>query len=262
MWSILSGTMVNACTVAGGSTIGLLLAARIPQRYQRIILDCLGLVTITLGVDAAVLVMSATVQKYGAGIPTYGARLAMVSVGSLIIGAVIGTALRLHERLEDFGERLHRRMGGTVAGTAQPGRFAAAFLSASVIFCVGPLTLLGCLENGAFGRPNLLYIKSFLDGFCSMALAASMGPGVVFSILTVLFFQGGLSVLAHYVAGALPDLSLQLMNVVGGMVLLATALMLLEIRKIPVANLLPAVLLPPVIVRLAEHACPGALLTG
>jgi len=95
MWSIFSGTIVNVATVAVGSTVGLALAARIPQRYQRIILDCLGLVTITLAIDASVLGMGRAVQKFGTGVQTYGARLGMVMVGSLIAGSILGTALRL-----------------------------------------------------------------------------------------------------------------------------------------------------------------------
>ena len=239
MWSILNGTIVNTLTVAVGSTAGLLLSARIPRRFQRIILDCLGLITITLGIDAAVMVMGRTIERYGVGIPTYGARLGLVTVGCLLVGAIIGTAARLHERIESLGEFFHRRFGGGPHGGSgedgvveAPARsFAEGFLSASVIFCVGPLTLLGCLKNGANADPGYLYIKALLDGFCSMALAASLGPGVVLSVLTVLVFQSGLAITAHYVGGSLPHLSLQLMNVVGGTVLLATALLLLEIKK-------------------------------
>jgi len=265
MWSVLNGTIVNALAVAAGSMIGLLMAARIPHRYQRIILNCLGLVTIVLGVDASVVVMGDVVKLYGEGIPTYGARIAMVTVGSLIVGALIGTALRLHERIEGLGGTIHRRFGGfgqSGEATDQRGRFAEGFLSASVIFCVGPLTLLGCLNNGTQADPSLLYIKSFLDGFCSLALAASLGLGVVFSIFTVLFFQGGLSIMAHFFAAGLPDLSVQLMNVVGGMVLLATAMMILEIKKIPVANLLPGIFLPPLAVWLVEAVSRGTLIIG
>ena len=288
MWNILNGTIVNVLAVAVGSGTGLLLSARIPDRYQQIILNCLGLVTITLGIDASVLVMSETARRYGEGIPTYGARLAMVTVGSLIVGAMLGTALRLHDRIEGLGCLIHSRLGASghdarqvamaapqrgtnaisatespqLAGRAPAGRFAEGFLSASVIFCVGPLTLLGCLQNGGHGNPSLLYIKSFLDGFCSMALAASLGAGVFFSVVTVLFFQGGLALAAWQFAGMLPDLSLQLMNVVGGVVLLATALMILNIKKIPVADLLPGIFLPPVVIWLVERISPGILLTG
>lgn len=282
MWTIFSGTIINACTVAIGSGVGLLLGPRIPDRYQRIILDCLGLVTIILGVDASLIVFNKAVEKYNAGIITYGSRLAMVMVISLIAGAIIGTALKLHERLSGLGELIHARLSqrgrslgecaAKVHGEPVPGplvseksrsaaKFAEGFLSASVIFCVGPLTLLGCLNNGAHSDPSLLYIKSCLDCFCSMALAASLGLGVAFSILTILIFQGGLALLAHYVAGSLPDLSLQMMNVVGGFILIATALMILEIRKIPVANMLPGVFLPPLLIALSEMMWPHALMT-
>ncbi len=263
MWAVLNGTFVNVATVACGSTIGLLMSKRIPDRYQRIILDCLGLVTISLGVHASVVVMGETVQRYGAGIQTYGARLAMVMVAALLLGAIIGTALGLHRRLEKLGQAIHAGIGGAGARPqiGATSSFAEGFLSASVIFCVGPLTLLGCLNNGAHGDPSYLYIKSCLDGFCSMALAASLGPGVAFSVLTVLLFQGGLSITASYLAADIPDLSLQMMNVVGGLVLLATALMLLEIKKLPVADLLPGIFLPPVLIWLTEQIAPGTLLT-
>ncbi len=266
-WPIINGTIVNIGTVAVGSTAGVLLSSRIPDRFQRIILDCLGLVTIILGIDAGVIGMGKVVAQYGGTIPTYGARIAMVVVGSLIVGAILGTALRLHDRLQSLGGRIHARFGRASGGgaasdaTSRGAHFAEGFLSASVIFCVGPLTLLGCLNNGAHGDPSYLYIKSFLDGFCSMALAASLGAGVVCSILTILVFQGGLSVAAYYFATGVPEISLQLMNVVGGMVLLATAMMILEIKKIPVANLLPGIFLPPVAVWLVEAIAPGTLLS-
>lgn len=279
-WSILNGTIVNAATVAVGSTIGLAFSSRIPDRFQRTILTCLGLMTVILAVDAGVIEMGRTVQRWGVDsdgirLPTYGARVAMVVVGSLIVGAVIGTGLRLHERLEGLGRVIHERFGRSnrfdaKADEVKPGgssdrlpasaRFAEGFLTASVIFCVGPLTLLGCLNNGASGDPSLLYIKSFLDGFCSMALAASLGAGVACSIATVLVFQGGLAITAAWLGGSINELSLSLMNVVGGMLLLATAMMILDIKKIPVADLLPGICLPVVIVALIERFMPGTLI--
>lgn len=270
LWESINGTVVNAVTVAVGSGIGLAFSSRIPERYQRIILDCLGLVTITLGIDAAVVGMGQLVSRYGVGVPTYGARLGMVMVGSLIVGSILGTALRLQERIEGLGRAIHERFfggGGRAAegaaaaegSAAGAARFAEGFLSASVIFCVGPLTLLGCLANGSQGNPSLLYIKAFLDGFCSMALAASLGAGVAASVVTVLVFQGGLSLLARATAGGLNELSMQMMNVTGGVLLLATALMLLEIKRIPVANMLPAIFLPPMVIAMVEKFGPGLL---
>jgi uncharacterized membrane protein YqgA involved in biofilm formation len=258
MWSIFNGTIVNAITVAVGSLVGLSIAARLPQRYQQIVLTALGLITITLGMDAGVLRFADAVERFAPLVQkseTYGARVAMVMIASLIVGALIGTALRLHERIESIGVWIHGRFAG------QDGHaFAEGFLTASVIFCVGPLTLVGCLENGAHGNPSFLYIKAALDGFCSLALASALGWGVFGSVLTVLVLQGSLSLLAYWVAEPLNDLSLTLMTVVGGVVLLATALMILDIKKIPVADLLPALFLPPIVVWAVEAVSPGALL--
>lgn len=258
MWSVLNGTIVNAVTVTVGSLLGLSLGARLPKRYQQIVLTSLGLVTITLGVDAAVLGFARTVERLAPQVAhggTYGARLAMVMIASLLVGSIIGTACRIHERIEGLGRWIH----GRFFGEGGP-RFAEGFLTASVIFCVGPLTLLGCLQNGAEGNPSYLYIKSALDGFCSLALASTLGVGVLASVLTVLLFQGTLALLAHWVSQPLDDVSLSLMTVVGGVVLLATALMILEIKRIPVANLLPGIFLPPLFVCLSEWIAPGNLL--
>ncbi len=258
MWAILNGTIFNVTTVAIGSTIGLVLSGKLPERYQRIVLDALGLITITIGVDAGVLVLRDTISMYrpdGSAGKTYGATLAMVTVGSLIVGCLAGTWLRLQERVENLGHSIHKRFSRGEAGT-----FAEGFLTASVIFCVGPLTLLGCLENGADGDPSLLMIKSLLDLFCSVALAASLGLGVCFSVVTVLGFQGSLAITAYFFASSIPHLSQQLMNVVGGVLLLATALTLLEIKKIPVADMLPAIFIPPVVVWVVESVCPGVLI--
>lgn len=258
MWSILNGTIVNVITVALGSLAGLTVAARLPERYQQIVLNALGLITVTLGVDAGVNRFNDLVGRFKpvvAHAETYGARVAMVMIASLLVGAIIGTALRLHERIEGAGAWIHSRF------SQQDGHaFADGFLTASVIFCVGPLTLLGCLENGAHGNPSLLYIKSLLDGFCSLALASAMGWGVFASVLTVLLFQGGLALLAYGVSDPLDPVSLGLMTVVGGVVLLATALTLLGIKKMPVANFLPGIFLPPVMVWIVERVQPGLLL--
>lgn len=258
LWQILNGTVVNSATVIVGSLAGIAVGARLPERYRAIVLNALGLVTITLGIDAAVLRFSDTVAEFaplvGAG-RTYGARLAMVMITSLLLGALLGAALRIHDRIEYLGRWVHGRFSKQDGHT-----FAEGFLTASVIFCVGPLTLLGCLRNGSEGNPDYLYIKSVLDGFCSIALASSLGWGVFASVFTVLFFQGGLAILASYVAEPLDPLSKSLMMVVGGVVLLATSLMLLDIKRIPVADLLPGIFLPPLVIHVIEWFRPGWLL--
>ncbi|MBU0718292.1 MAG: DUF554 domain-containing protein [Planctomycetes bacterium] len=258
MWHVLNGTVINVATVVVGSVIGLSVSAKLPERYRLIVLNSLGLITIMLGVDAAVLRLDDIVKQFaplvGTG-RTYGARVAMVMIGALLLGAIAGTALRLHERIEALGGWIHGRFSG------QDGRmFAEGFLTASVIFCVGPLTLVGCLQNGAHGDPSFLYIKALLDGFCSIALASTFGWGVFASVLTVGIFQGGLALLAFAIAKPLDELSIALMTTVGGVVLLATGLMILEIKRLPVADLLPGIFLPPLIVWLVEWISPGVLL--
>ncbi len=259
MWNILNGTIINALAVAGGCCVGLLAGHRLPEKMQRIILDALGLITITLGVDASVIgmnrVVAANLPPGDAG-KTYGAMLGLVMVASLIIGSIAGTLMRWHEGIEGLGGKIHKRFA---KGDAKS--FAEGFLTASVIFCVGPLTMLGCLKNGADGDPSYLYIKSLLDGFCSIALTASLGVGVAFSIVTVVVFQGGLAVAAYYFADRLPQLSVDMMNVVGGVLLLATALMILDIKRIPVANMLPALFVVPLLIWIVEQFSPGLLIT-
>ncbi|MBI1825517.1 MAG: DUF554 domain-containing protein [Planctomycetes bacterium] len=260
MWSILNGTIVNVITVLAGSAIGLSAGRNLGERYRSIVLQCLGLITITMGIDASVLDFSKLAQAYGPRVresQTYGARLAMVVVGSLLVGAMIGTWLRIHERIEGLGGWIHSRFSQSGDGGKM---FAEGFLTASVIFCVGPLTLLGCLENGTHGNPRLLYIKAFLDGFCSMALASSLGSGVLASVLTVGILQGGLAILAYEVGNPMDDVSIGLMTAVGGIALLGTAMILLDIKRIPVANMLPGLFIPPLIIWLSRGLMPGLLL--
>jgi len=259
MWAILNGTIINALAVAGGCSVGLLATHRMPERLQRIILDALGLITITLGVNAAVIRMNALVTTYqptGEAGKTYGAMLGLVMVASLILGSIAGTFMRWHEGIERLGVIIHSKFS-----TGDSGKFAEGFLTASVIFCVGPLTMLGCLKNGADADPSYLYIKSLLDAFCSIALTASLGIGVAFSIVTILVVQGGLATLAYYFADRLPELSIEMMNIVGGVLLLATALMILEIKRIPVANMLPALFVAPLLIWVIEQFWPHLLIT-
>ena len=248
MWQIINGTVVNTATVLAGSTCGLLLGPRLPQRYNRIVLHGLGLVTLGLGFDAAMLDFHDTVGHYRTEFDagrTFGADLALIVVGCLLVGGLLGTWARLQERIESLGDWLRRRFAAD-----SPANVAKGFLTASVIFCVGPLTLLGCLANGAEGDPSLIYIKSLLDAFSSIALAATLGVGVLFSGATVLVFQGSLCVAAYLLARGEPTLGIALMNAVGGYILLGTGLLLLEIKSLPLANYLPGIFLPPVVVTL------------
>ena len=253
VWSIFNGTIVNALTVVLGSSAGLLVGHKIAERYQKVILQSLGLVTLWLGFDAAINEFQRAVPGPAA---TYGPRLGLLLVASLVIGALLGTGLRLQDRIEQLGQWIHHRFAAESKHSVAEG-----FLSASVIFCVGPLTLLGCFENGTPPHdPSYLYIKSLLDGFCSIALAASLGLGVLFSVITVLGFQGLLTTAAYLASGLLADdVSLGLAKAAGGLVLIGNGLLLLEIKRLPIADFLPAIFVPPVLVAIIRAVNPAWL---
>lgn len=258
LWMMLNGTIVNTAAVLFGGTAGLAIRGSLPDRYRECVMNVLGLVTITLGIDASVLTFSSTAARMAPQVEdgrTYGARMALIMISSLIVGGALGTFLRIHQRIDDLGRWIHRRFA---KGGGNEGQFAEGFLTASVIFCVGPLTLLGCLKNGADGDPTYLYIKSILDGFCAIALASSLGLGVLASMMTVLVFQGGLALAAASLP--LEPFSMDMMTIVGGILLLATALLLLDLKRMPVADLLPAIFLPPLIVAVVDQVRPGLLL--
>lgn len=253
VWSIFNGTIVNALSVIVGSSTGLLVGHKIAERYQKVILQSLGLVTLWLGFDAAINEFRHAVPGPAA---TYGPRLGLLLVASVVIGALLGTGLRLQDRIEQLGQWIHRHFAAKSKHSVAEG-----FLSASVIFCIGPLTLLGCFENGTPPHdPSYLYIKSLLDGFCSIALAASLGLGVLFSVLTVLGFQGLLATLAYLASGLLADdVSLGLAKAVGGLLLIGNGLLLLEIKRLPIADFLPAIFVAPVLVAIARAVSPAWL---
>ncbi len=244
---ILGGTLLNALTVLLGGIFGTLLGNRLPERYQRIILQSLSLTTILFSIQ----MMSST-------------KNALIPLGALMLGALTGEWLRLEQRLEQLGNWLQattaRRLGQQVEADpdAPPRRGLAtisqAFITTSLVFCVGPLTILGSIQNGI--NPNdiqLLALKSTLDGFAAIAFAASLGFGVLFTVVTILIVQGGISLLAGVVgSGLLTTLQVNEMTAVGGLTVLAVALKLLEIKQLPVANFLPALLYAPLLVAILQ----------
>ncbi len=248
----LSGTFINVVTVLVGSLTGLLLGGRLPERTQRTLLQTLSLVTLYIALDMA----SALGRVQGGVVP--GVILALVS---LALGAVIGEALGVEERLAQLGEVLKRRV-------RSGGRFTEGFVAASLLFCVGPLTLVGAIQNGLTGDAQSLTVKSALDGIAGLALAGVYGVGVTFSALTVLVVQGGISLLAGGLAssllnGADPDtlrtnLYVLLVTGVGGVMIVGISwnLMLaglgLEDRRVRVGSLLPALVVAPLALWLAR----------
>ena len=247
----LSGTLINVAAVLVGSAVGLLLGGRLPEKTQRTLLQTLGLVTFFIGLDMA----GSLGQVLGGHIP--GIILALVS---LALGAVIGEALGIEERLGGLGETLKRRFRGG-------GRFTEGFVAASLLFCIGPLTVVGGIQNGLTGDNSNFVLKSVLDGISALALAGVYGIGVGFSALTVLLVQGGISLTAGGLAGVLLNgadaASLKtnpyvlLITGTGGLMILGISVNLLlaglnlEDRRVRVGSLLPALLLAPLALWLA-----------
>ncbi len=227
-----SGTWVNIATVLLGSSLGLLLRGRLPARIVTAVMQAIGLVTLFIGIANA---LDLTRVSQPPGI--------IVGLIALALGGALGEWLRLEEGLEALGRSLKQRFRGQ-------GRFTEGFVAASLLFCVGPLTLLGSIQNGLAGDISFLLLKSALDGFASLALAATFGFGVIFSTVVIAAYQGGLSLGAGLLANLIPDPisdpRVLLMNGVGGLMIMGLGLALLEIKRLRVASLLPA--LPLVVV--------------
>lgn len=225
----LSGTLLNIATVLLGSALGLGLRGRLPERFVTTTMQAIGLTTLFIGVSNA-LDLNRVDTPPGT----------IVALMALALGGMLGEAWRLEERLEGLGETLKRRFRGQ-------GRFTEGFVAASLLFCVGPLTLIGSLQNGLSGDASFLVLKSVLDGFASLALAATFGFGVLFSVVVVALYQGALSLGAGLLAGYVPDPATDprvlLVNGVGGIMIVGLGFNLLEIKRVRVASLLPALVL-------------------
>lgn len=222
-------------TVLIGTGLGLLLQGRLPQNMQQIITQGLGLITLFVGSS-----MASSVNKVESRID--GVILALLAIA---IGGLLGEWWQIERRIEGLGNWLKQRFRGK-------GSFTEGFMAASLLFCVGPLTLIGSLNNGLTGDNTLLTLKAVMDGLASIALTSSFGIGVGFSVLIIMLYQGGVSLAAGLLAQALPDPTtapgVLLVTGVGGLMILGLGLNLLEVARIRVASFLPALLLAPLLV--------------
>ncbi len=235
----LTGTLLNVATVLAGTVIGVFVGSRMPARMQESLVTGLGLFTLLIGASMGLRMFTdASVQP--------GDDLAVLA--AVLLGVAIGEAVRLHDGLEWLGGWFQRRL----ATGDRPSRIAEGFVTASLVFCVGPLTILGSLENGLTGDIRLLAIKSLLDGVASIAFAAALGWGVALSALTVLVVQGGIAGSAFLLRDVMDEATILAITASGGVILLAVALRLLDLKPVRVANFLPALLLAPAFVRVAE----------
>ena len=232
----MGGTILNIITVLIGTALGLLIGNRLPERIQQTVITGLGLVTLYVGISNA-----------GAS------GNIIIPLLSLVIGAIIGELLRLDVAFEKLGAWLQTRAGGHTSDAKDRVRFINGFVTASLVFCIGPLTFVGSMQDG-MGLPlgfQQLAIKSTLDGFAALAFASSLGIGVGFSAITVLVVQGGLALIGSQIGQIMTEPMINEMTGVGGLMLIGLALVLLEIKQPRIANFLPALVIAPLIVAAA-----------
>ena len=243
-----TGTAVNVAAVLLGAVLGKLLGNRLPERTRDLVTDGLGLVTLLIAATSAMAVLDPDLSDVvGTSAPL------LIVLGSVLIGGIVGSLLRLESRVEGLGAFLQRRLSRG-ADSVERQRFIEGFVVASLIFCTGPLTILGSLNDGLGNGADQLYLKAALDGFAAIAFAASFGWGVAASALTVVVVQGGLTVAGVLLGDVLPSAHLAAITATGGLLLVGVALRLLKIREIAVADLLPALLVDPALVAIVAAA--------
>ena len=242
------GTAVNVVTVLAGTAIGVLVGHRLPERTRNVVTDGLGLVTLLIAALSAAHVTDAALEDaVGSSAPL------LIVLGAVLIGGITGSLLRIEDRLEGFGGYLQRVAGrrfGEGGGAEARARFIQGFVTSSLVFCVGPLTILGSINEGLGNGADQLLLKSALDAFASIAFAASFGWGVGFSVISLVVIQGGLTALGAVLGSFVPDAHLSALTATGGLVLLGVAFRLLDIKQVKVADFLPALLVAPVLTEL------------
>ena len=237
------GTLINTVTIVGGAALGVLIGSRVSEKLRDLITDILGLVTLLAAASALIPLWS---TEYVSALPKGWALLCVL--GSLLIGALIGNALHLEEKLEILGENLRKRFR---ASKGSP--FLEGFVSSSLLFAIGPLAILGSISDGMGTGIDQLVLKSILDFFAAMAFATSLGWGVAASAIPVGIYQGAWTLVGLGLGSILSGYQIAAMTAVGGLMLLCIALRLLKIKEVAVANLLPALAVAPIFALIAHQ---------
>ncbi len=218
------GTIVNALAIIAGSLLGLLLNRGIPENYKTIVMSGVGLCVVLIGLKSALVSNSM-----------------MIVIFSVILGAATGEFLKIEDKLEKLGHYLERKVA---MKSSQQNSFARGFVTASLVFCVGSMAIVGSLESGLTGNHQTLLAKSVLDGVTSIIFASTLGLGVLFSSLAVFIYQGMITLTAVFLKGYLVPETVSQMTSVGGLLILAIGFNMLKITSIRVGNLLPGIFLP------------------
>jgi uncharacterized membrane protein YqgA involved in biofilm formation len=222
-----TGTIINVAAILAGTLIGVLAGARLPQGLQHRVLAGLGLVTLVIGVDLAL---------------AWRDTSALYVLGAVLLGGLAGEALGIEARLARLGDMIQRRV--STAGESS-ARVSEAFFDASLLFCVGPLAVVGAIQDGLTGNYEALATKALLDGFASIALAATLGWGVALAALSVLIYQGTLSLGSTLFEDALQGEALAALTSAGGVLIIGISLKLLDLTDVKVGNFLPALVFAP-----------------
>lgn len=227
------GTVVNTAAIIAGGVAGTFIKSGLPERFKKIVMQAIGLAVLLIGVSGTLQGMYKVLD---------GGKLdrqyTMLMIFSLVIGAIAGEWLNIEDKLEKLGQWFQARFakGG--------GNFAEGFVTASLIYCVGAMAIVGALEDGLTGSTGTLFAKSILDGVSAVVFAATLGPGVAFAALPVLVYQGGITVMASFIEPFLTPEVITQVSLVGSVLILGIGLTMLEIKKIKVGNMLPAILVP------------------
>ena len=229
---MISGTILNVIAVLFGSALGNLLGGRLPERLRQTVVLGMGVFTMLLGIQMFL-----------------ETKNTLITLGSIFLGAILGEWWQIEDGLQKLGEWLQHKFMPNDQTENDQGKFIEGFLTASLVFCIGPVAILGSLQEGLTGKIDLLLVKSTLDGLVSLAFASSLGLGVAFSAFPILVYQGALTLLARQLQTLMTDAMIQEMTASGGVLLVAMSISnFLELRKIRVGNLLPALVIAPAIV--------------
>jgi len=221
----MTGTLINAAAILAGSIVGIMLHSKLPERFIKIIFQSIGLFTLFIGVFMALKTSNM-----------------FLMVLSIVSGSILGEWINIEKHINRFGERVKSRF------KSKNARFSEGLVTSFLLFCMGSVTILGAIEEGLGGKPNLLLAKSVLDGVSSVALSAALGFGVAFSIIPLIIYQGGLTLLATFFGDYFSDIYINELTAIGGLMLIGLGINILEIKQLKILNMLPSLVIIIVLV--------------
>ena len=240
-----AGTALNVTPVLVGALAGMAIGGRLPDATREVVTDCLGLVTLLMaGLSVMDVLSPALASAVGTSAPV------LIVLGALLIGSIAGSLLGIERRLGTLAGTVQGYLGRGREDAAARERFIEGWLTASLLFCVGPLTILGTLDDGLGRGIDKLALKSALDGFAALAFASTFGIGVLMSAVSVAVVQGLLTLVGVLVGSVLPEAYIAALTATGGLILVGISLRLLRIRQIPVGDMLPGLVIAPLLTQL------------